>query len=108
VTWTEFAAGRDRIYLGRPVERFGESFSPRVLVSRNSPLCTKHLRLPTPAGQLQPRTSSRSRSPDPTAHCTSCTRTSNNAVAGADNRNHYAAGQINGRWRHFRCPRQGC
>jgi len=31
----------------------------------------------------------------------------NNAVAGADNRNTMLPGH-HGRWRHFRCPRQGC
>jgi hypothetical protein len=50
VTWTEFAAdGTGYIWASRSND-YGESFSPRVLVSRNSPFCTNTYGVPTPQG----------------------------------------------------------
>jgi hypothetical protein len=50
VTWTEFAAdGTAYIYESHSND-YGQSFSQRVLVSQDSPLCTNTFGLPTPSG----------------------------------------------------------
>jgi hypothetical protein len=50
VTWTEFAADGTAYIYEVHSNDYGESFSPRVLVSQGSGLCTNTLGIPTPAG----------------------------------------------------------
>ena len=47
VTWTEFAADGTAYIYEVHSNNYGESFSPRVLVSKDSPLCTQTYGLPT-------------------------------------------------------------
>jgi len=50
VTWTEFAADGTGYIWESHSSDYGETFSPRVLVSGNSSLCTQTYGIPTPHG----------------------------------------------------------
>jgi hypothetical protein len=51
VTWTEFAADGSAYIYEVHSNDYGETFSPRVLVSKDSPLCTNPLGAATPNGR---------------------------------------------------------
>ena len=86
VTYTEFAADGSAYIYESYSNDYGETFSPRVLVSRNSPLCTNTYGLGTPKGNCnenqfsQPFTAA-----DGTLYIVYDNY--NNTVTGKDNRN---------------------
>jgi hypothetical protein len=86
VTWTEFAAdGTGYIYESHSSD-YGETFSPRVLVSSDSNLCPNTYGLATPQGRCnENQYSDPFVAPDGTLYVT--WSNFNNAVTGADNRN---------------------
>jgi hypothetical protein len=51
VTWTEFAADGSAYIYEVHSDDYGETFSPRVLVSKDSPLCTNDFGFGTPLGR---------------------------------------------------------
>ncbi len=51
VTWTEFAANGTAYIYEVHSNDYGETFSPRVLVSKDSPLCTNTFGAATPSGR---------------------------------------------------------
>jgi hypothetical protein len=51
VTWTDFAADGTAYIYEVHSDDYGETFSNRVLVSADSPLCTNSFGLPTPGGR---------------------------------------------------------
>jgi hypothetical protein len=51
VTWTEFAADGTAYIYGSYSADYGETFSRKVLVSRDSPLCSNTFGFPTPRGR---------------------------------------------------------
>jgi hypothetical protein len=86
VTWTEFAAdGTGYIWAARSND-YGENFSPRVLVSSMSPLCTNTFGLPTPQGNCNENQFSQPfTGPDGALYVVYANY--NNTVTGSDNRN---------------------
>jgi hypothetical protein len=86
VTWTEFAAdGTGYIWSARSND-YGESFSPRVLVSSTSPLCTNTFGLPTPQGNCNENQFSQPfTGPDGALYVAYANY--NNTTTGSDNRN---------------------
>ena len=86
VTWTEFAAdGSGYIYEVHSSD-YGQTFSPRVLVSRTSPLCVTTFGAGTPHGKCNENQDS-----DPFVGADGALYVAydnfNNAVSGRDNRN---------------------
>jgi len=86
VTWTEFAAdGTGYIWAARSND-YGESFSPRVLVSSMSSLCTNTFGVPTPQGNCNENQYSQPfAGPDGALYVVYANF--NNTVTGSDNRN---------------------
>ena len=71
VTWTLFAADGTAYIYEAYSRDYGEHFSAPKLVSTDERAVHQHARHPDAAGHAATRTSSRSRSPGPTARCTS-------------------------------------
>jgi hypothetical protein len=86
VTWTEFAAdGSAYIYEAHSSD-YGETFSPRVLVSTDSALCQRTFGVPTPQGRCnENQDSDPFTGPDGALYVSWSNY--NNAVTGTDNRN---------------------
>ena len=86
VTWTEFAADGTAYIYETHSSDYGETFSPRVLVSTNSALCQNTFGVPTPQGQCnENQYSDPFTGPDGSLYV--AWSNFNNAVTGADNRN---------------------
>jgi hypothetical protein len=86
VTWTEFAADGTAYIWGAWSNDYGESFSNRVLVSGDSPLCTNTFGVPTPQGRCNENQFSQPfTGPDGALYV--AWANFNNTVTGADNRN---------------------
>ena len=113
---------RHELHLRGQLARLRRDFSAPKLVSTDSALCPNDLGVPTPQGRCK-RTSSRSRSPGPTARCTSCGTTSTSPecgparvttraaaippqrrTAGRRQPQPGAAGQVDRRRQHFSAP----
>ena len=87
VTWTEFAADGTAYIYETHSSDYGETFSPRVLVSADNGLCPVTLRRADAARATATRTSSPTRSSARTAPCTSPTQLQQRGRPGNDNRN---------------------
>ena len=86
VTWTEFAADGTAYIYETHSSDYGETFSPRVLVSRDSALCPTTFGVPTPQGRCnENQFSDPFTGPDGALYVT--WSNFNNAVTGTDNRN---------------------
>lgn len=86
VTWTEFAADGTAYIYETHSDDYGETFSPRVLVSSDSALCANTFGVPTPQGKCNENQDS-----DPFVGADGNLYVAydnfNNAVTGDDNRN---------------------
>jgi hypothetical protein len=88
VTWTEFAADGSAYIWEVHSDDYGETFSPRVLVSENSPLCTNNYGLGTPHGNCnENQFSDPFVGPDGSLYVVY--NNYNNTVTGNDNRNQF-------------------
>ncbi len=86
VTWTEFAADGTAYIYETHSSDYGETFSPRVLVSTDSALCPTTFGVPTPQGRCnENQFSDPFTGPDGALYVT--WSNFNNAVTGTDNRN---------------------
>jgi hypothetical protein len=86
VTWTEFAANGTGYIWESHSSDYGETFSPRVLVSTTSPLCSNTFGLPTPQGSCNENQFSQPfTGPDGALYVAYANF--NNTVTGDDNRN---------------------
>jgi hypothetical protein len=86
VTWTEFAADGTAYIWETHSDNYGESFSPRVLVSSDSAMCDQTYGLPTPQGRCnENQDSDPFVGPDGALYV--AFNNFNNAVTGDDNRN---------------------
>lgn len=103
VTWTEFAAD-GTAYIWEAFSRdYGETFSPRVLVSRGSSLCANTFGIPTPRGSCNENQFS-----DPFVGSDGALYVAwanfNNAVSGQDNRNQVLLARSSDGGRSFGAP----
>ena len=86
VTWTEFAADGTAYIYETHSSDYGETFSPRVLVSKDSALCPTTFGVPTPQGRCnENQFSDPFTGPDGALYVT--WSNFNNTVTGTDNRN---------------------
>ncbi len=103
VTWTEFAADGSAYIYASYSKDYGETFSKRTLVSRNSPLCTNTYGLGTPKGNCNENQFSQPfTAPDGTVYVV--WNNYNNTVRGNDNRNQVLLARSTDGGRSFASP----
>ena len=106
VTWTEFAADGSAYIYETHSNDYGETFSPRVLVSKDSPLCTVTYGAGTAQGNCnENQFSDPFVGPDGDLYV--AYDNFNNAVSGNDNRNQVMLVEVDRRRQLVRRPGQG-